>query len=120
MAPQDSHRPRHRRTIRNQHRGGAQRGGAILAILIVTFVAGVYVDQAFPEYVPYFGHRSVGSVDVAAVQQAMRLVQADYVDAGKVDSAKLSHSTVQGLINGLGDPFSAYFHPTQDQKLLQS
>src|SRR5258708_155199 len=102
------------------NRRAAQRGGAILAILIVTFVAGVYVDQAFPEYVPYFGHRSVGSVDVAAVQQAMRLVQADYVDAGKVDSAKLSHSTVQGLINGLGDPFSAYFDPAQYQKLLQS
>src|SRR5260370_33576537 len=102
------------------NRRAAQRGGAILGILIVTFVAGVYVDQAFPEYVPYFGHRSVGSVDVAAVQQAMRLGQADYVDAGKVDSAKLSHSTGQGLIHGLGDPFSAYLDPGPCQKLLPS
>src|SRR5258708_22557396 len=102
------------------NRRAAQRGGAILGILIVTFVAGVYVDQAFPDYVPYFGHRSVGSVDVAAVQQAMRLVQADYVDAGKVDSAKLSHSTVQGLINGVGRPVSAYFRPAEYQELTQS
>jgi carboxyl-terminal processing protease len=98
----------------------ALRGGAIVGILIVTFVAGIYVDQAFPDYVPYFGHRSVGSVDLTELQQAVRLVQADYVDAGKVDSSKLSHSTVQGLITGLGDPFSAYFDPTAYKRLQQS
>ena len=102
------------------NRRAALKGGALLALFIVTFVAGVFVDQAFPEYVPYFGHRSVGSVDLTELQQAIRLVQADYVDTSKVDSAKLSHSTVQGLINGLGDPFSAYFDPTQYKKLQQS
>lgn len=102
------------------NRRAALRGGAVLATLIVTFVAGIYVDQAFPEYVPYFGHRSVGNVDLTELQQAVRLVQADYVDAGKVDSSKLSHSTVQGLITGLGDPFSAYFDPTAYKRLQQS
>jgi carboxyl-terminal processing protease len=102
------------------NRRAALRGGAVLATLVITFVAGVFVDQAFPEYVPYFGHRSVGKVDLTELQQAIRLVQADYVDAGKVDSTKLSHSTVQGLISGLGDPFSAYFDPSQYKKLQQS
>src|ERR1700676_1696516 len=102
------------------NRRAALRGGAFLALFIVTFVGGVYVDQACPDYVPYFGHRSVGSVDLTELQQAVRLVQADYVDSSKVDSAKLSHSTVQGLISGLGDPFSAYFDPTQYKKLQQS
>jgi carboxyl-terminal processing protease len=102
------------------NRRAALRGGAIVAILIVTFTAGVFVDQAFPDYVPYFGHRSVGSVDLTELQQAIRLVQADYVDAGKVDSSKLSNSTVQGLITGLGDPFSAYFDPAAYKRLQQS
>src|ERR1700681_175298 len=102
------------------NRRAALRGGAVLAILVVTFVAGVFVDQAFPEYVPYFGHRSVGNVDLTELQQAIRLVQADYVDAGKVDSSKLSHSTVQGLIAGLGDPFSAYFDPAAYRRLQES
>jgi len=102
------------------NRRAALRAGAVVAVLVVTFVAGVFVDQAFPEYVPYFGHRSVGSVDLTELQQAIRLVQADYVDAGKVDSAKLSHSTVQGLISGLGDPFSAYFDPAAYKRLQQS
>jgi carboxyl-terminal processing protease len=102
------------------NRRAALRGGAVIAVLIVTFVAGIFVDQAFPEYLPYFGHRSVGNVDLTELQQAIRLVQADYVDAGKVDSSKLSHSTVQGLIAGLGDPFSAYFDPAAYKRLQES
>ena len=95
------------------------RGGAVLVVLAFTFAAGVYIDQAFPEYVPYVGHRSIGAVDLSELQQAVRLVQADYVD-GKVDTKKLSHGTVQGLITGLGDPFSAYFDPAQYKSLQQS
>jgi carboxyl-terminal processing protease len=101
------------------NRRAALRGGAILVILVFTFAAGVYVDQAFPEYVPYIGHRSVSGVDLSELQQAVRLVQADYVD-GSVDTTKLSHATVQGLITGLGDPFSAYFDPAQYKRLQQS
>jgi carboxyl-terminal processing protease len=101
------------------NRRAALRGGAVLVVIIVGFVAGVYTDQAFPEYVPYFGHRSVSNVDLSELNQAIRLVQADYVD-GNIDTTKLSHSTVQGLITGLGDPFSAYFDPAAFKRLQQS
>src|SRR5258706_481733 len=101
------------------NRRAALRGGALLGVLIVVFVAGVYTDQAYPDVVPYFGHRSVNSVDLTELQQAIRLVQADYVD-GSVDTKKLSHGTVQGLISALGDPFSAYLDPDQYKKLQQS
>jgi carboxyl-terminal processing protease len=100
------------------NRRAALRGGAVLAVIIVGFVAGVYTDQAFPEYLPYFGHRSVSGVDLTELQQAVRLVQADYVD-GSIDTKKLSHGTVQGLITSLGDPFSAYFDPEQYKRLQQ-
>src|SRR6266850_5965136 len=101
------------------NRRAALRVGAILGVLIVVFVAGVYTDQAYPDVVPYFGHRSVNSVDLTELQQAIRLVQADYID-GTVDTKKLSHGTVQGLISALGDPFSAYLDPDQYKKLQQS
>jgi carboxyl-terminal processing protease len=97
----------------------ALRGGAVLLVLLFGFAAGVYTDQAIPDYVPYFGHRSVSGVDLTELQQAVRLVQAEYVD-GNVDTSKLSHGTVQGLITALGDPFSAYFDPAQYKKLQQS
>jgi carboxyl-terminal processing protease len=101
------------------NRRAALRGGAVLLVLIVGFVVGIYTDQAYPEYLPYFGHRSVSGVDLTELQQAVRLVQADYVDS-KIDTTKLSHGTVQGLITSLGDPFSAYFDPDQYKRLQQS
>ena len=93
------------------------RGGAVVLGLLFGFVGGVYTDQAFPEWVPYFGHRSVSGVDLTELQQAVRLIQADYVDSN-LDTTKLSHSSVQGLVSGLGDPFSAYFDPDQYKRLL--
>lgn len=95
------------------------RGGAVLLVLAIGFVAGIYTDQAVPEFVPYFGHRSVSGVDLTELHQAIRLVQADYVDGG-VNTTTLSHGTVQGLITALGDPFSAYFDPDQYKRLQQS
>ncbi|GAC1471033.1 MAG: S41 family peptidase [Candidatus Dormibacteraceae bacterium] len=100
------------------NRSASLRGGAFLVILVVGFLAGVYTDQAFPDYLPYVGHRSVSGVELAELQQAIRVVQADYVD-GSINTKKLSHGTVQGLIAALGDPFSSYYDPEQYKKLKQ-
>jgi carboxyl-terminal processing protease len=100
------------------NRRASLRGGAVLVVLIAGFLAGVYTDQAFPDWLPYLGHRSVGSVDLSELQQAIRVVQADYVD-GSINTTKVSHGTVQGLIAGLGDPFSSYYDPDQYKKLKQ-
>ncbi len=100
-------------------RRAALWGGAVLVVAVVGFVAGVYVDQAFPGYVPYVAHHSVGRVDTTELQQAIQVIQADYVD-GNLDASKLSHGTVQGLITSLGDPFSAYYDPAQFKRLQDS
>src|SRR5258708_5641944 len=61
------------------NRSVALRGGALALMLAIGFVAGAWVDQAYPEWVPYIGHRSVQRIDVTSIQQAARLIQADYV-----------------------------------------
>src|SRR5216684_3815527 len=91
-------------------------GVAVLAVGLLGVGVGAYTDQAFPDVVPYFAHHSTGRVDTTALQQAIRLIEADYVD-GNIDPKKLSHGTVQGLIASLGDPFSAYYDPAQFKKL---
>src|SRR6266550_7397398 len=101
------------------NRSVALRGGAVALLVVVGFLAGVYLDQAYPEYVPYIGHRSASRIDLTEVQQAARLIQADYVDSS-VDTKKLSRGTVQGLVNSLGDPFTIYFDPEQYRRLQQS
>lgn len=101
------------------NRRAVLRGGAVSLLLIAGFVAGLYVDQAYPDYVPYFAHRSVANVDLIEVQQAVRLIQANYVDPN-VSPTKLSQGSVQGLISGLNDPFSAYFDPAAYKRLQEN
>lgn len=97
----------------------ALRGGAAGLLLVVGFVVGIYFDQAYPDWVPYVAHRSVGNVSLTETQQAIRLIQADYVDSN-IDSKKLSQGSVQGMVSSLGDPFSAYYNPDQYKKLQES
>ena len=100
-------------------RRAALWGGAVLIVALIGFVSGVYVDQTFPGYVPYVAHHSVGNVDLTELQQAIQVIQADYVD-GNLDATKLSHGTVQGLISSLGDPFSGYYDPAAFKRLQDS
>ncbi len=97
-------------------------GVAVLVVatvgLVFGFGLGVYTDQAYPDALPYFAHHSSGRVNTTELQEAIRVIQADYVD-GNVDSTKLSHGTVQGLIASLGDPFSAYYDPDQYKRLQE-
>jgi carboxyl-terminal processing protease len=93
-------------------------GGALLIVAAIAFGLGVYTDQAFPDVMPYVTHHSAGRVDTTELQQAIRVIQADYVD-GNLDTTKLSHGTVQGLISSLGDPFSAYYDPAQFKRLQE-
>ena len=95
------------------------RGGALVLALVIGFVAGAWVDQAYPEWVPYAGHRSVARVDLTEVQEAARVIQADYVDSS-VDTKKLSQGSVQGLVSALGDPYSLYYDPEQYERLQES
>jgi carboxyl-terminal processing protease len=96
----------------------ARWGGAFLVVALIGFASGLYVDQVFPAtpYLPDFAHRSVGRVDLTELQQAIQVIQANYVD-GNLDATKLSHGTVQGLVASLGDPFSAYYDPSQYRHL---
>jgi len=99
------------------------RGGAYFLAGAIVFAAGaaggIYADQAFPDVIPYVAHHQTGRVDTAELEQAIRLIQAEYVD-GNVDTAKLSHGTVSGLVASLGDPYSTYYDPDQYKRLQDS
>ncbi len=97
----------------------AQWGAAVLVVATLGFGAGVYTDQAFPDYLPYVAHHSVGRIDTTELEEAMRLIQSDYIDSN-IDTKKLSQGTVQGLVASLGDPFSAYYNPEQYKRLQES
>src|SRR3981081_1821037 len=99
-------------------RGGAYFFGAVV-LLAIGATAGIYADQASPDVVPSLAHHQVGRVNTTELAEAIRLIQADYVD-GNVDMTKLSHGTVRGLGASRGDPYSTYYDPEQFKRLQQA
>src|SRR5256885_9996322 len=92
------------------------RGGAFVVVGLVAFGAGVYADQALPDWIPYIANHQTGRVNTAELQDAIRVIQAEYVD-GNLDTTKMSQGTISGLVASLGDPYSAYYDPDQYKKL---
>lgn len=111
------------------NRSAALRAGAILGVVLgivpgvflfaIGFIAGAWVDQAFPDYVPYIGHHSSSRIDTRPLDQAARVISADYVDTN-VDTKKLTQGSVQGMVSSLGDPYSQYFNPEQYKRLQET
>jgi carboxyl-terminal processing protease len=91
-------------------------GGAILAALLLGCATGVFIDQAYPGYVPLLApHSSSGSVDSRTLQEAVRVLQVHYF-GGNLDYQKLSQGSLRGLIDSLNDPFSEYLTPDDYKK----
>lgn len=92
-------------------------GVGALATAAAVFLAGVYVDQTYPEYIPVvqLGARSQRDFDQTTLDQTLRLIEAHYYDA-KVDRRKLSAGSVRGLVQALNDPHSEYLDPDQAKR----
>lgn len=97
-------------------RRGLLSAGA-LVVLVMVFAAGIYVDQNYPGDVPLlrWGAPAAGQVDHAAMDQAFRVIRANYYDS-HVDSSKLSSGSIQGMVQSLGDPYTEYLDPDQYQR----
>jgi carboxyl-terminal processing protease len=88
-----------------------------LVLLVGAFTAGIYVDQTYPGDVPLLsgGKPAAGQLDHATMDQALRVIRADYYDP-HVDTRKLTSGSVQGMVQALGDPYTEYLDPDQFQR----
>ncbi len=94
--------------------------GGLLAGLLLGIGGGIYVDQQWPDQVPYLARgSSAGHLDLVTYGQAVRLLQADYYYRN-LDYNKLSQGSLKGLIQALGDPFSQYLTPSEYRSQRQS
>ena len=89
-------------------------GLGALVVLLAAFIAGIYVDQSYPGYVPVLrlGAPPRAQLDRATTDQALRVIQANYYDP-HVNYAKLSSGSVRGIVQALGDPYTQYLSPDE-------
>jgi len=84
-----------------------------LVLVLLSFTGGVWADQNFPDIVPVLpGQSGPGQFDQASVNQAQRLLRTQYYN-DKLDSGSLSQGSIRGMVQALGDPYSAYLDPAQ-------
>lgn len=72
-------------------------------------LSGLLVGAALPRP----GVAAAAANPLAAVQQVYDLILQRY--AGSTSPAKLVAGAIQGMLNAVGDPFSQYFDPSQNQ-----
>jgi carboxyl-terminal processing protease len=92
----------------------ARRAIAALVAVLLLFLAygaGAYTDQQFPEVVPVIGGgQSRAQLDEPAQQQALRVIEAHYWTE-HLNGQELTNGSIQGMVQGLNDPFTAYLTP---------
>jgi carboxyl-terminal processing protease len=74
----------------------------ILAVLLV-----LVIDAAL--IVPILLPKPSETAGLEAVEEAWRVIINNYVDKGELDLRKLSNGAIRGMLEALGDPYSAYF-----------
>jgi carboxyl-terminal processing protease len=99
---------------------GVVAGAMLLLGLLGGGTAGVYLEQAHPDWIPLLAHSSAnGQLNRAALNQAITTIETQYYNA-HLDYTKLSDASIAGLVAGLNDPFSAYLTPAQFQSTQRS
>jgi carboxyl-terminal processing protease len=94
--------------------------GVLIAGLGFGAIAGVYTDQAYPDWLPPIATRaSHQGLDQATLDRALRVIQNNYYNP-KLNYTDLSHGSIRGLVAGLNDRFAYYLDPTEYQRQLNS
>ena len=86
-----------------------------LIVVVLLAVAGV----SFAAGCKYITVSRAPATGTALFNEAWDAVHQDYVESSKLDSATLSHGAIQGMMQALNDPYSAFLDPEQ-YKLFQS
>lgn len=97
----------------------------ILLLLVITFFVGYYVgvtkiNFAWNNYKPIISAQSkeppadLTNVDFAPFWTVWQKLQANYYDKTKLDPQIMLNGAISGLVGSLGDPFTVYLPPTQN------
>ncbi|MEX0616914.1 MAG: S41 family peptidase [Candidatus Woykebacteria bacterium] len=100
----------------------------LLGVLII-FLAGIWVGQSV--VLPFGGSRPVLNltntqtpsnvrVDFAPFWDVWQKASEEYLDKGKVDPQKLLYGAISGMVRAIGDPYTVFLDPDQNQAFLDN
>ncbi len=105
-------------------------GFQILLLIVITFFVGYYfgvtkISFDYKNYKPQIRAISkepppdVTTVDFSQFWIVWQKLQAGYYDKTKLDPQKMLNGAISGMVQSLGDPFTIYLPPTQNDNFKQ-
>ena len=97
-----------------------------LLLLLITFFIGYYagttkIQLDWKNYKPVISATSkeppaeITNVDFSQFWTVWTKLQASYFDKSKLDPQKMLNGAIAGMVGSLGDPFTVYLPPTQNE-----
>jgi carboxyl-terminal processing protease len=81
----------------------------VLLLLLMALVVALVVGS----YGPSWFNTSRTQPEFEVLEEAWQVIINDYVDSDEIDLERLSQGAIEGMINALDDPYSAYFDAEQ-------
>lgn len=105
-------------------------GFQFLLLILITFFVGYYfgvtkISFDWKNYKPQIRAISkeppaeITTVDFSQFWNVWQRLQQNYYDKSKLDSQKMLNGAIEGLVQSLGDPFTIYLPPSQNNNFKQ-
>ena len=97
---------------------------SILILLAGASAGGYFVGKSSvrPEIIFNVSNHELGqpaSVDFSIFWNAWAALQEKFVNKEKLDFQKMVYGAVSGMVNSLGDPYTVFFPPKENQKFQE-
>lgn len=94
----------------------------LFAGVIASFAGGFYAGQIYGYVPPLKGVMNIEAgqpegVDFSLFWDAWRVIQEEYAGAEPLDFQAMVHGAIKGMVNSLGDPYTAFMTP-EDSKIF--
>src|SRR3989344_5576348 len=106
-------------------------GKKLLPILIIVSIAAGFAGGIFyskeqagrleniPQELINRDEGKVKKVDFSDFWKAWQLLEAKYVDQGKLDYQKMVYGAIDGMVDAVGDPYTVFFEPSTNKKFKE-
>ncbi len=98
---------------------------AVFAIVVISAYAGYFygthkVEMAWSGFSPIVGVNSdlppeAGSLDMSLFYTVLGELNRGYYDKSKIDSQKIVYGAISGALQSLGDPYTSFFPPQENE-----
>ncbi len=88
---------------------------ATCVLVLIAFFSGFYFNDSLWKTRIETIERESSKYDLQLLWQVVKELSDSYVDPDKMDKQKMIYGIIQGAVNSLGDPYTAFFNPDESK-----